>query len=99
MLHLLDKSFFLCSLLCVILSDFVEVFEYINELMWIRFKKIPGGFFLLFIFSGFCLSLARWQGKEGLHPKRTEITHLDGQEKMGIDAGLSSGILELMVIF
>jgi hypothetical protein len=43
--------------------------------------------------------LARWQGKEGLHPKRTEITHLDGQEKMGIDAGLSSGILELMVIF
>lgn len=99
MLHLLYKSFFLCSLLCVILSDFIEAFAYINELMRIRFKKIPGGCFSLFIFGGFCLSLARWQDKEGLHPRRTEISHLDGQEKMGVDAGLSSGILELIMIF
>ncbi|KAB5519065.1 hypothetical protein DKX38_023384 [Salix brachista] len=45
-LHLLDKSFFLCSLLCVIPSDFIG-------------------------------------GKEGLHPRRTETSHLDGLEKMG----------------
>lgn len=59
MLHLLDKSFFLCSLLCVILSDFVEVFEYINELMWIRFKKIPGG---IFRFLSLVVSVLVWLG-------------------------------------
>jgi len=55
--------------------------------------------YTLMSLCGFCLSLAMWQGKESLHRKRTEISHLDGQEKMGIDAGLSSGILESMMIF